>query len=492
MTSLDADLTVYNVYDPDAHDLMYYFELDTANTFDSPKFDTSGAVSEGFETTVWSVYDLADNTRYFWRAKASDGASDSGWTTADFFVNLANDPPSAPTLKNPGSGASVDSLFPTLAVNPATDVDKDTVSYRFELYVDQDASQIATADVATPAWTVPDPLIDNTWYYWRARAEDEHGSTSDWLPLSAFFVNNDGYDDPPTISDIAMTPGEVVVGDQVLISWQDNDPDSNAMISLYYDSDNSGTDGMLIAADIQEDDETDIFTWDTADMMTGVYYLYAVVDDTSTTASAYSLAAVTILPDNEPPALDPIGNRTGNEGELLTFEVTAIDPNPEDVLTFGGANLPDGAVIDPETGVFFWTSTYEQAGNYENVEFFVTDNGDPMGVDSELITITIGQINRPPVFVPVGSQAVLENELLLFAVLASDPDGDSFDYAASGLPDGADFNSVTAVFSWTPDNSQAGAYIVEFSATDNDEPPAVGILQAGDHSGRRADSCGAS
>lgn len=293
-------------------------------------------------------------------------------------------------------------------------------------------------------------------------------------------MNNNGYDDPPTISDILITPVEAVVGDQVLISWQDNDPDSNAIISLYYDSDNSGTDGILIAADIQEDDEADIFIWDTADMMPGVYYVYAFVDDTITTASAYSLAAVTILPDNEPPTLDPIGNRTGNEGELLTFAITAVDPNPEDILTFGGANLPDGAIIDLETGVFSWTPTYQQAGNYENVEFSVTDNGDPMGVDSELISITIGQINRPPMFVPVGSQEVRENELLSFTVLASDPDGDSFVfYAASGLPDGADFNPVTAVFSWTPDNSQAGAYtyIVEFSATDNGEPPAVGILQ---------------
>jgi hypothetical protein len=130
------------------------------------------------------------------------------------------------------------------------------------------------------------------------------------------------------------------------------------------------------------------------------------------------------LPENRPPRIDPIGNRTGNEGELMQFTISATDPDPDDTLTFTAGNLPEGAFFDGPTATFSWLPDYDQAGNYENVEFAVTDDGDPIELDAELITITIGNVNRPPVFVPVSPQEVLENQSLSFRVAATDPDGD--------------------------------------------------------------------
>jgi hypothetical protein len=92
---------------------------------------------------------------------------------------------------------------------------------------------------------------------------------------------------------------------------------------------------------------------------------------------------------NNPSMLDPIGNKTGSEGQLLEFTISATDPDAGNVLTFSASNLPDGATFDPETATFSWTPNYDQAGNYENIEFSVMDNGDPIEIDTELITITI-------------------------------------------------------------------------------------------------------
>ena len=178
-----------------------------------------------------------------------------------------------------------------------------------------------------------------------------------------------------------------------------------------------------------------------------------------------------LSPDiNTPPIMNPIGNKTGREGQLIEFQVTATDPDPNDELTFSGDNLPPGATFDPVTAIFSWTPTYEQGGNYENIEFTVMDNGNPIELDTELITITIGDVNRPPVFTPIGSQAVDEGSLLEFTVVANDPDENNVTLNAINAPNGASFDSVTGLFSWTPDYLQEGTYTVTFTATDDGDP----------------------
>jgi hypothetical protein len=176
----------------------------------------------------------------------------------------------------------------------------------------------------------------------------------------------------------------------------------------------------------------------------------------------------TKLPNVEP-VLNPIGDKTVNEDALLQFTITAADPDG-DALTYSASNLPSGASFDPTTQIFSWTPGYNQAGVYTNIEFTVTDNGTPLGIDSELITITVGNVNRPPVFTPVGSIQAIEGQLVQFTVQATDPDGDNISYFTEQLPPGASFDSATRIFSWTPDFTQARTYTIVFFASDNGSP----------------------
>jgi hypothetical protein len=187
VTVPELDLVVNNAADPDI--TGYNFALDTVNTFDSQNKQTSGDLSPGVDTTSWSVAGLADNTRYFWRVKSSDGSAESDWVQGNFFVNTANDRPATPTIKNPGQKAWAETLTPTFEVNPVLDPDNDSLSYRFEVYADDAlAALIEQGESDSPQWTPSSDLADKTRYYWRAQAEDEHGIPGNWCGTASFFI----------------------------------------------------------------------------------------------------------------------------------------------------------------------------------------------------------------------------------------------------------------------------------------------------------------
>ena len=191
------DLVVTN--SPAADPLSYYFELDKADTFDSPAKLASDQIVGGTGTTAWHVSGLADNTWYFWRVKTSNGSAESGWVQSAFFVNTANEVPLSLTLKNPGKRAWVSTLTPLLEVNPCIDPEADTLSYRFEIYGDEALTALIHQGVsATAQWMMPSQLADKTRYFWRAQAEDAHGLTSGWMDTASFFVKYTGPVEPPT------------------------------------------------------------------------------------------------------------------------------------------------------------------------------------------------------------------------------------------------------------------------------------------------------
>ena len=86
------------------------------------------------------------------------------------------------------------------------------------------------------------------------------------------------------------------------------------------------------------------------------------------------------------------------------------------------------------------------------------------------IDVTVQPVNDPPSFQspPTPDQTLrtpLEQKLT-FRVKATDPDGDSLTYGASGLPSGASFDASTRRFSWTPSVGSAGSHQVEATVSD--------------------------
>jgi len=86
-----------------------------------------------------------------------------------------------------------------------------------------------------------------------------------------------------------------------------------------------------------------------------------------------------VILSNEPPVLDPIGDKDVFENDSLIFTVTASDPVDGDPITITATNLPMGAVFVNDT--FTWNNAVP-VGAY-SVTFIATDKD---GSDSETIT----------------------------------------------------------------------------------------------------------
>jgi hypothetical protein len=178
---------------------------------------------------------------------------------------------------------------------------------------------------------------------------------------------------------------------------------------------------------------------------------------------------------NQPPALAPIGNRAIDEGQTVLFTAIATDPDAGQQLLFSLAGAPDGAVIDPNTGAFSWPTTEANGPGEFAFTVRVTDNGTPARSDTESLTITVREVNQPPVLLPVPDLSVDEGAPLRFLAQASDPDlpVQSLRFSlAAGAPAGAEINALTGEFTWTPTEDQgASHYSITVRVDDRAEPP---------------------
>ena len=172
---------------------------------------------------------------------------------------------------------------------------------------------------------------------------------------------------------------------------------------------------------------------------------------------------------NRAPVLADIGDRVINENQQFSLTLVATDPDGND-FAFSVLNAPEGSSL--EDNLFRWRPTFEQAGVYENVVFRVTDFGQPNLSDEEAVTITVNNVNRPPVIAGVGPFEVSEGALLQFEVRASDPDGDEVQLSAEDLPGNATFGDAgggVGRFEWRTDFESAGEYLPVFIANDNND-----------------------
>lgn len=195
-------------------------------------------------------------------------------------------------MANPSPGGWVEVLHPVLSLNPSTDPDRDLVHYEFEVFADNTlATPVASGSSFTTTWTVPKPLVDNTAYFWRARAVDSTGRSSPWSEASSFFINEDGRNDPPTLK--VIPPAQTVQQEagEVMVTWIDDDPDSAAKVSIFANS-------ILLRGSIAENEDGlgDSYLIPLSRLTAGTYTIEVEIDDGGTKVSATAPGKI-VIPD---------------------------------------------------------------------------------------------------------------------------------------------------------------------------------------------------
>src|SRR5204862_382430 len=156
------------------------------------------------------------------------------------------------------------------------------------------------------------------------------------------------------------------------------------------------------------------------------------------TLSASTNFTWTVTNVNRAPVITVITDRTDAENAVISLAVTASDPDG-DALTYSATGLPPALTISPTTGAISGTLSYVSAGPH-SVTVSATDGTLSA---STSFTWTVTNVNRAPVITAITDQTNAENAAISLAVTASDPDGDTLTYSATGLPSSLSINPMS-------------------------------------------------
>ncbi|MCK4660540.1 MAG: fibronectin type III domain-containing protein [Phycisphaerae bacterium] len=250
----------------------------------------------------------------------------------------------------------------------------------------------------------------------------------------------------------------------VAITWADADSDSDAVISLYYDTDRQGAGGTEIVTGISEDASTNSFVWDTTGVPAGAYYVHARIDDgQNTPAVDYSIGRVVVTDPAAPGAptgLAAVAGETSGEIRLAWAAGSgAVDHYVVGVTTDpAGERYETLSAGSQETDT---TLTGLVPGRRYRLAVAAVDADDRKSGFSEPIIVTLTDaMNNLPVFVGGIATRATVGQLYQSQVLATDLDGHTISYDLAGEPAGMTV-SGSGLVEWAPTADQIGDHTFE-------------------------------
>ena len=170
-----------------------------------------------------------------------------------------------------------------------------------------------------------------------------------------------------------------------------------------------------------------------------------------------------IIWEYAPPEITAVADQAVDEGSLLTFTASSTPCAQSEGVTYAldQVSLDKGMTLDDATGIFEWTPAAEHIGEHE-VTITVVENGDTDLTDSQVFTLVVNDINRPPVISAVADQSVIGYSEFAITIEATDADGDALvfsiddDSESKGM-----FIDESQVLRWTPTFIHQGSHAVE-------------------------------
>jgi hypothetical protein len=159
--------------------------------------------------------------------------------------------------------------------------------------------------------------------------------------------------------------------------------------------------------------------------------------------------------------IDVAGTISNNQGPLANNFANGFYPGRMKVVCATAFPLSGSGVL-----LNLKVTTKNKGGNTPiQMMGLLFNNGTPAyTLTNGSITVNAGL--RPPVITPIGADTIAEGQSLQFTVVATDPNGLVMSYSSLNLPRGATLGSSSGQFTWTPDYTQAGSYLVRIKVSD--------------------------
>ncbi len=274
---------------------------------------------------------------------ATDGVL-SATRSATIKVESGTPPPGpgTPTIASPVSGAQVATLKPTLSVQTSATKGDPTTKVQFEIYADEAMTQIAGSAVVDKAigadgtgvpttWQVVNALVDNTHYWWRARAfADNSQLYSAWVN-GRIFVNL--YNDPPDHFNLTSPAADAEVAEIMpVLAWTNSiDRDGDVVIyrvDVYRDE--ALTNRVAGAAELPADASgTTHWTVDVPLTNHEKYYWQVIAQDPLGAGTPSLVRAFVVNTGNTPPT-EPVIVSPRPGGQSLTSNTPLVIRNSSD------------------------------------------------------------------------------------------------------------------------------------------------------------------
>ena len=403
------------------------------------------------------------------RITATDDGEPQKSTSATFTITVeeVNDPPETPSLTD--QTATEDQSF-SYTFDAVTDPEGDSVAYTATL---DDGGALPTwlsftsgsrAFSGTPGEA--DAPVTLTI---RVTATDNGtppATASDTFTLTVS-ERNDGPiagNDTSTVAE----GGTVSIAASTLLT-NDSDPNEDTLVITAVSEAASGS------VVLSEDGKTVTYTHNGLETTTGGFTY--TVSDGSTTSTA--TVTITVTPVNDPPGTPSLTDQTATEDQSFSYTFDAVTDPEGDSITYSatladGIALPGWLSFDASTRTFGGTPLELDTPDTLSIRISATDDGEPPESASATFTITVEEVNDPPVAMSLEDQTAFVDDLFSYTVPeASDPEDSALTYDAfqgSGnnpLPRWLQFDKNKRTFTGTPLEADMATHEIMVSVSDD-------------------------
>ncbi|TQV87089.1 Ig-like domain-containing protein [Aliikangiella coralliicola] len=365
----------------------------------------------------------------------NDGAADSNIVTVNLLVGAVNDAPKITSF--PITVATQDFQYNYSIV--AYDTDGDPLTYQL---IDGPSGMTISVVGGGVSWS---PTADDIGVHFvKLQVEDSLGASD--IQEYVLTVGQQPNRAPVITSSPILTG---VVNEAYTYTITANDLDNDSLIYRLID----GPAGMSVSA------VSGLVYWVPSYTQTGSASVAVSVEDVRGAITQQSFSINVELGENQSPQITSAPVELANVDKLYSYQVTATDDEAES-LEYVLTSLPDGMLINSETGLISWVADNSLVGSH-SVTVKVIDVKGAFDEQPFVINVTAAEENLSPEIQSTSVNNALQNGVYHYDVEATDPNQDLLNYELDFSPENMTINPESGDITWLSEDKYLQPLTVE-------------------------------